>query len=139
MNPDRWARVKELLDATLELSPDKRSDYLSKTCGNDTSLQSEVKSLLDSYDDSGDFMDSLDDAEPRTDPGQVEGVWTVVADTGHVLRVAAESSEAAKVEAAASDPSFLPVAVFPGRVFEVGHPAALAAIERADQEEGDRG
>ena len=60
-NPERWERVKELLNAALDLKPSQREDYLVQTCGNDTELRNEVAELLASYEDAGDeFLDRPD-------------------------------------------------------------------------------
>jgi serine/threonine protein kinase len=65
MNPDHWSRVKELLNAVLELEPSERAAYLERTCGPDTALRAEIDSLLASYEEAGDeFMDG----PPRDDP-----------------------------------------------------------------------
>ena len=46
MTPERWRRLRELLDAALALSADERSDYLAKAAPDDPSMRSEVESLL---------------------------------------------------------------------------------------------
>ena len=32
MNPDRWRRIKELVDVGLRLEPAERADYLTRAC-----------------------------------------------------------------------------------------------------------
>ena len=60
-NPDRWQRVKELLNAALDLEPTKRAAYLFENCGADTELRNEVTELLSSYENAGDeFLDLPD-------------------------------------------------------------------------------
>src|SRR5579859_7744775 len=57
MNPGRWARVKEVLDSALGLSPQQRDGYLAVACAEDPSLRSEVESLLNAQEQSPDsFM-----------------------------------------------------------------------------------
>ncbi len=35
MSPDRWQRVKEILDVTLGLNPTDREEYLRRVCDSD--------------------------------------------------------------------------------------------------------
>lgn len=63
-NPDRWQRVKELLNAALDLHPSQRAAYLLQTCGSDLELRNEVTELLSCYEDAGDEF--LDRPEPAT-------------------------------------------------------------------------
>ncbi|HEV2988994.1 MAG TPA: serine/threonine-protein kinase, partial [Candidatus Angelobacter sp.] len=58
MNASQWAKVKEILDTALDLPADTRASYLSETCGNDPEIYLEVKSLLDSSDRAGAFLES---------------------------------------------------------------------------------
>src|SRR5687768_757091 len=92
MNPDRWARVKEVVNAALDLEPGERQSYLEQTCGPDTALREEVDSLLASYEEAGDdFMDGPPRAEPpaatikEDDPfvGMNVGPYRVIEEIGH--------------------------------------------------------
>jgi Tol biopolymer transport system component/serine/threonine protein kinase len=92
MNPDHWTRVKELLNAALELEPATRDSYLDQACGADAALREEVKSLLVSYDEAGDdFMDGPPREEPPAaslkphDPfvGLKIGPYRVIEEIGH--------------------------------------------------------
>lgn len=56
MNPERWQRVKELFDAALQHEPRERRDFLEQTCVDDLELIEEVASLLDSYEEAGNFI-----------------------------------------------------------------------------------
>ena len=58
MNPDRWQRVKELLNEALEREPEERAAFLEERCGTDSDLRSEVDSLLASYNDADDYLES---------------------------------------------------------------------------------
>jgi Tol biopolymer transport system component len=74
INPERWQRVKELLNAALELEPSRRAGYLMDTCGEDTALRQEVAELLASYEDAGDeFLD-----RPDRDESALEAFATAV-------------------------------------------------------------
>ncbi len=57
MNSERWQKVKGLFDAVVELSPQKREQFLDKSCGNDEELRRDVENLLDSYNDAESFME----------------------------------------------------------------------------------
>ena len=46
MNPDRWAKIDQLLDDAMELPLAERSAFLNQACGKDDELRREVESLL---------------------------------------------------------------------------------------------
>ncbi|MEO5589567.1 MAG: hypothetical protein ABIS03_08280, partial [Gemmatimonadaceae bacterium] len=46
MTAERWARLSPLIDAALDLAPDKRADYLETTCTGDSQLRAELERLL---------------------------------------------------------------------------------------------
>ncbi|HYP12515.1 MAG TPA: serine/threonine-protein kinase, partial [Bryobacteraceae bacterium] len=91
MNPEHWQRVKDLLNAALEVAPPERDDYLDKQCGSDAALRNEVQSLLASYDEAGDdFMDGVREEPPAAtlktdDPfvGMRVGPYRVIEEIGH--------------------------------------------------------
>jgi non-specific serine/threonine protein kinase/serine/threonine-protein kinase len=58
MDRDQWARVKPIVNACLEIEPARREALLLRLCGGESSLASEVRSLLDSHAEMGDFMAS---------------------------------------------------------------------------------
>ena len=92
-SPDRWQRVKEVLNAALDLDPRRRAAYILETCGDDTALRDEVSELLASYEDAGDeFLDrpqredsALEAFARAVDPlvGKQVGNYTVVEEIGH--------------------------------------------------------
>ncbi|HYP07106.1 MAG TPA: protein kinase [Bryobacteraceae bacterium] len=92
-SPDRWQRVKEVLNAALDLEPKQRAAYLVETCGEDTLLREEVTELLASYDDAGDeFLDrptgetsALEAFARSADPlvGKQVGPYKIVDEVGH--------------------------------------------------------
>ena len=49
MTPERWAQVKEVLYAVLDLEPGLRPDYLDRACANDPSLLQEIEPLILSH------------------------------------------------------------------------------------------
>jgi serine/threonine-protein kinase len=54
---ERWARVKGLFEATMDLSPDARAALLKKECDGDEALRREVESLLESDDQADGFIE----------------------------------------------------------------------------------
>lgn len=46
MTPDRWARVKALFQAAVDLPADRRAAFLAEACGDDLALRDEVASLV---------------------------------------------------------------------------------------------
>src|SRR4051812_22891624 len=50
MSPQRHARIKELFLRAIELDGEARQGFLQQQCGEDTSLQAEVSSLLAHHD-----------------------------------------------------------------------------------------
>ncbi len=57
MTPNRWQRVKAVLDEVLQCPPDEREARLEALCGDDPSLRAEVESLLDAEADAPAFLD----------------------------------------------------------------------------------
>ncbi len=49
MTPERWAQVKEVLYAVLDLEPEQRPGYLDRACAKDSLLRQEVESFLLSH------------------------------------------------------------------------------------------
>jgi serine/threonine protein kinase len=80
MTADTWYRVKEILDACLDLEPAQWAEYLDRRCAGDAELRSEVESLLESHQQAGDFI-----AHPvlrESFIGLRLGHWKIVADIG---------------------------------------------------------
>src|SRR5215470_3629721 len=58
MAMERWRQVKELLQSALEQQPDNRSAFLDKVCAGDSSLRSEVESLIEHHKLADNFLKS---------------------------------------------------------------------------------
>lgn len=56
MNPEKWQKIKTIVQAALEIEPEKRALFVAENCADDKLLRSEVQSLLDSYENAGDFI-----------------------------------------------------------------------------------
>ena len=89
MSPDRWQRIKEVLDTALELETNRREAYLNQVCADDPGLRDEVVSLMASFEEAGDFLDesplaSLDEKEDA-DPllGRRIGSYRITEEIGH--------------------------------------------------------
>ena len=53
MNTGNWSRVKELLDACLDLEPAQWPEYLNGACAADSEIRAEVESLLAAHEKVG--------------------------------------------------------------------------------------
>ncbi|MBS1794231.1 MAG: protein kinase [Acidobacteria bacterium] len=47
MNPERWQKIKHILENALEIAPASRAEYLGEACGADTELRREIELLLE--------------------------------------------------------------------------------------------
>jgi non-specific serine/threonine protein kinase/serine/threonine-protein kinase len=80
MNPETWSKVKEVLDACLDLGPPQWAGYLDEACSGAPEVRAEVESLLASHEQVGDFI-----AHPvlrESFVGGRLGHWKIVADIG---------------------------------------------------------
>jgi serine/threonine-protein kinase len=86
MKPERWHQIKALLQTVLELDADERSRFLANACAGDQSLQSEVETLIVSYEQAGGFIEepafkamagSLVDNRTESLTGQTLGRYTI--------------------------------------------------------------
>ena len=57
MDAERWKRVDELLHSVLAVPSDRRDEFLRQQCAGDAGLEQEVRSLLDSHRNMGDFLE----------------------------------------------------------------------------------
>jgi serine/threonine protein kinase len=95
MRAENWIQVREILHRALELSPDRRREYLEHTCGGDAELHAEVESLLAAAERSavidrpalGSSVETITmepqlGAVSRLNPGQTVAHYRVVAKIG---------------------------------------------------------
>jgi eukaryotic-like serine/threonine-protein kinase len=54
---ERWARVKELFEAAVDLDPNQRAVLLERECDGDEVLRGEIESLLKSDEQTGSFIE----------------------------------------------------------------------------------
>jgi predicted ATPase/serine/threonine protein kinase len=57
MDAERWNRVDQLLQSALEVSPERRDEFLRRECAGDAALEAEVRSLLDSHRNAEGFLE----------------------------------------------------------------------------------
>ena len=59
MTPERWQKVRDILEQALELAPEKRGRFLDVACSSDPALRDEVQSLLYANDEAAsEFLES---------------------------------------------------------------------------------
>jgi len=58
MDPERWKRVDDLLQAVLQLPAGQQEEFLRRQCDGDSELLEEVQSLLSSHREAGSFLQS---------------------------------------------------------------------------------
>ena len=58
MNPERWQRIRELLEAVLERPPHERTSFLDQACGSDPEFRKEVESLINYRDEAERFLEN---------------------------------------------------------------------------------
>jgi hypothetical protein len=46
LTPERWQKVRDILEQALDLAPEKRARFLDLACSSDPSLRNEVQSFL---------------------------------------------------------------------------------------------
>lgn len=56
MDPERWAQVDKILQSVLTLEARERDTYLQEACQGDNSLRAAVESLIDAYEQAGEFL-----------------------------------------------------------------------------------
>ncbi len=81
MTPERWARIKEVLGAALEMPDGQRRAYLDEACATDAALRQEVERLLEQP--SGPLPSPLAGVlAPELCPGDMLGHYRVEAKLG---------------------------------------------------------
>jgi hypothetical protein len=57
MDQGRWERIKDLMEAVVELAPERRLSFLAKVCGDDVALRREVEALLEHHQRADSFLE----------------------------------------------------------------------------------
>lgn len=63
MTSDRWEKIKALFSSAQDCPAAERDEFLSRACGGDLELRSEIERLLDSYREDDAFMENSAVAE----------------------------------------------------------------------------
>ena len=58
MERERWAQVKQILGAYLDLEADERAGYLAQCCEGNAELLADVQRPINSHDGLGDFLET---------------------------------------------------------------------------------
>src|SRR5919109_2711023 len=86
MTPERWQRVKAVLEKVLECEPGRRARLLHELCGGDDSLRRDVESFVTSNERAGSFIESaalnlmaesLSDPQEQLQIGQSFGPYQI--------------------------------------------------------------
>lgn len=93
MKAARWTKIKDILDAALDLAHEERDAFLITACGDDKALLLEVKDLLENYEEAGSFLQSSYSSASVTDhlaqPDPTFAAEQVVASRFKILRFVA--------------------------------------------------
>ena len=57
MTSERWQKIEELFHAALRREPGEHASFLGEACAGDDELQNEVRALLSSLEEAGDFIE----------------------------------------------------------------------------------
>jgi serine/threonine protein kinase len=57
MTPEQWQKVEAVLQEALDLPEDERASFLDEACAGDEQLHDEATSLVNAYNDAGDFIE----------------------------------------------------------------------------------
>ncbi|HQU82371.1 MAG TPA: protein kinase [Pyrinomonadaceae bacterium] len=58
MSPELWQKIESVFQSALDISPEKRSEFVAVECGDDSVLKKEVEKLLADYDSAESFIES---------------------------------------------------------------------------------
>ncbi len=90
MSRERWERTKQILDAALALTPERRQSYIQLACGADADLRTEVESLITSHEKAGSqflaaapqFLNLTACPDPFQTPVKIIGRYRLVEEIG---------------------------------------------------------
>jgi len=90
MKPERWKRIKQLLDEAIALPLAERAAFLKGACDGDSELQVEVESLLSSHEQAATGFLNTPAIDLRTGPVQAStrvgrriGAYDIIEEIGH--------------------------------------------------------
>jgi hypothetical protein len=83
LTPERWQKVRDVLEQALELAPEKRSRFLDVACSSDPTLRSEVHALLSSDDQARtSFLETPPVLSAALTPGTRLGDYEILSQIG---------------------------------------------------------
>ena len=82
ITPERWQKIKDILQSCLELPAADRSLFLDEACDGDDGIRGEVESLLASYEEAGDFLQQPPLGGDSPGRGDQLGVYQIVQKIG---------------------------------------------------------
>jgi eukaryotic-like serine/threonine-protein kinase len=83
LTPERWQKVRDVLEQALELAPEKRARFLDVACSSDPSMRSEVQSLLSADAQArSSFLESPPVLPAALTPGTRLGDYEIVSQIG---------------------------------------------------------
>lgn len=57
MTPEQWQKIENVLQGALDCPPHERASFLEEACVGDLQLREDATSLIDAYDQAGDFIE----------------------------------------------------------------------------------
>jgi eukaryotic-like serine/threonine-protein kinase len=91
MNLEKWARVKQIFNAALDVSEAERADFVQSSCADDETLLFEVKSLLEAEKSAREFIEApafaavselVEDTKNPSRVGQIVGAYKLKREIG---------------------------------------------------------
>jgi non-specific serine/threonine protein kinase/serine/threonine-protein kinase len=82
LTPERWQRVKDILQACLDTPAARRARFLDEACSGDGVIRAEVESLLASYEEAGDFLQDSPLGGGDAALGEQCGVYQIIQKIG---------------------------------------------------------
>src|SRR5690242_8871433 len=82
LTPERWHKVKDILQSCLDAPPAERTRVLDEACEGDGGIREEVESLLASYEEAGDFLQDPPLGRDSPALGEQLGVYQIVQKIG---------------------------------------------------------
>lgn len=86
--PDRWSRLRDLLERAIDLPVQQRRDYLARECPDDPDVRREAEAILEAHDAAGTYLDppqspwfdtpATESDAPLLTPGTLLGTFEIV-------------------------------------------------------------
>jgi serine/threonine protein kinase len=90
MTPTKWQHIQELVNSALDLPPEERAPFLEKTCGGDTEIRRQIDNLIESCEQTDNFLERAVEASasgvlgaPTPAEGERIGAYQITGMIGH--------------------------------------------------------